>query len=99
MCPRYVTDSSPQALVTAEWAPVSLAEVSQPLLADDRLSFVAVLVDDDGLNSVGVVAALTAAPAEADELVQPIADQLNGGSAMKVTARRWQRGGRSQSDS
>ncbi|MDX6281709.1 MAG: uncharacterized protein QOH03_2780 [Kribbellaceae bacterium] len=94
------TGDSPRSLMTAEWAPVPLID-SPASLAEGlaELSFLAVLVDDAGAASVGLVAALTVVPAEAAELVRPIADRLNGLAAMKVTARRWQRGGRSQSDS
>jgi uncharacterized protein len=88
----------PRALVTGEWAPVEL-ELDGLALDDDRLSFVAVLVEEDGSRSVGVVAAVTVVPAEATGVVRPIADRLTGGAAISVTARRWQRGGRSQSDS
>ncbi|WP_020387335.1 YciI family protein [Kribbella catacumbae] len=86
------TDDAPRTLVTAEWAPV---EAVSPQLADGQLSFLALLVDDDGAKSVGLVAALTALPEEAAGIVSPVADQLNDESAMVITARRWQRGGRS----
>jgi len=85
-------DDGPRTLVTVEWAPV---EAIVPELDDSRLSFLALLVDDDGAKSVGLVAALTALPEEAAGIVSPVADLLNGGSAMLITAQRWQRGGRS----
>ncbi|MEV6412716.1 YciI family protein [Kribbella sp. NPDC051718] len=92
-------DDAPRALVTAEWEPVELAELAPSLLEDDRLSFVALLVEDDGSRSVGIVAAVTGAPVEAADVIRPAADRLTGGAPMSITARRWQRGGRSQSDS
>jgi hypothetical protein len=85
--------------VTAEWEPADLTELAPSLLEDDRLSFVALLVEDDGSQSIGIVAAVAGAPSEAADVIRPAADGLTGGVAMTVTARRWQRGGRSQSDS
>jgi uncharacterized protein YciI len=97
------TEDRARSLVTAEWAPTQLvdtpASIAEGLPGLDDLSFLAVLVDDAATASVGLVAALTVVPAEASDLVRPIADRLNNLAAMKVTARRWQRGGRSQSDS
>ncbi|WP_433021977.1 YciI family protein [Kribbella sp. CA-294648] len=85
-------EDAPRTLVTAEWAPV---EAVSPRFADSELSFLALLVDDDGANSVGLVAALTALPEEAAGVVAPVADLLSGQSAMLITSHRWQRGGRS----
>ncbi|MFI5708197.1 YciI family protein [Kribbella sp. NPDC051620] len=93
------TEDRPRSLVTAEWEPVPLTEVAASLLADDELSFVAILVDDESTTSVGLLAALTTEPAKADDRIHHIAAHLNARSPMTVTARRWQRGGRSQSDS
>lgn len=94
------TEDRPRSLVTAEWAPAPFADSPATLVEGlTELSFLAVLVDDDVAASVGLVAALSVVPAEATELVRPIADRLNSSAAMKITARRWQRGGRSQSDS
>jgi uncharacterized protein YciI len=97
------TEDRPRCLATAEWESTRLAADPSSLAEDlsglDDLSFLAVLVDDDLGASVGLVAALTVVPAEATDLVHPIADQLSGGAGMKLTARRWQRGGRSQGDS
>ncbi|MDX6262295.1 MAG: uncharacterized protein QOH84_3983, partial [Kribbellaceae bacterium] len=97
------TEDRPRSLVTAEWDAAQLVDEPARLAEDvsglDHLSFVAVLVDDDVTEAVGLVAALTVVPGDATELVRPIADQLSGSAAMKLTARRWQRGGRSQSDS
>jgi uncharacterized protein YciI len=93
-------EDRPRCLVTAEWAPARLADNLASLAEGlPGLGFLAVLVDDDVADSVGLVAALTVVPAEAAEVVRPIADRLNGSAALKITARRWQRGGRSQSDS
>jgi uncharacterized protein len=94
------TEDRPRSLVTAEWAAVPFtAGLAKELSGLEELSFLAVLVDDAGTESVGLVAALGVVPAEASEFVRTIADQLNGSAAVKITARRWQRGGRSQSDS
>jgi uncharacterized protein YciI len=86
---------APQALVTGEWDPAAVAGLDEP---DSRLSFLAQLVEDEGGRSIGIVAAVDAPPVEALELVQPVADLWCGGSVV-LTARRWQRGGRSQSAS
>jgi uncharacterized protein YciI len=102
-------DDRPRSLVTAEWAPARRANLAS-LVADptsfaedfsglDGLSFLAVLVDDAGAESVGLVAALTVVPAEASEFVRPTADRLNESADLTLTVRRWQRGGRSQGDS
>ncbi|WP_328322634.1 YciI family protein [Kribbella sp. NBC_00382] len=93
------TEDKPRSLVTAEWEPVELIALAPSFLEDDRLSFVALLVEDDGSRSIGIVAAATSVPSEAADVIRPAADQLTGGAPMSVTARRWQRGGRSQSDS
>ena len=85
-------EDAPRTLVTAEWAPV---EAVSPQFSDSELSFLALLVDDDGAKSIGLVAALTALPEEAPGVVSPVADLLSGQSAMLITAHRWQRGGRS----
>ena len=85
----------PKTLVTGLWSPAAAVDL-QP--ADSRLSFVARLVEDDGSQCVGIVAAVSALPDEALVIVQPVADRWCGEPAV-LTARRWQRGGRSQSDS
>ncbi|MFI8199257.1 YciI family protein [Streptomyces sp. NPDC085942] len=95
----------PYTLVTAQW-PLSPratggavsgdAGRQGPLGAepDDRLVFVAALVDDGGTGTTGVVAAVRALPDEARGLVQPFADRLAGGRPASLTVRRWERGGR-----
>ena len=85
----------PKTLVTGHWSPAAAVDLESP---DSRLSFVARLVEDDGSRSVGIVAAVSALPDEALTIVRPVADQWSGGPAA-LTARRWQRGGRSQSAS
>jgi uncharacterized protein YciI len=85
----------PKTLVTGEWDPAAVADLREP---DGRLSFVARLVDDEGWRSIGIIAAVSALPAEALTIVQRVADKWSGGSVL-LTARRWQRGGRSQSAS
>jgi uncharacterized protein YciI len=82
----------PRTLVTGQWSP---AAPSGEQFADSRLSFLAMLVDDDGSQSTGIVAAVSALPDEALGIVQPVADQLCGEPAVALHAQRWQRGGRS----
>ncbi|MEV8372178.1 YciI family protein [Kribbella sp. NPDC056861] len=88
-------DGVPKTLVTGEWPAAEVGELDG---SDERVSFLAMLVDDEGSRSVGIVAAVDALPDKALTVVQPIADGLRGEPAI-LTARRWQRGGRSQSDS
>ncbi|MEU9337689.1 YciI family protein [Streptomyces sp. NPDC048290] len=83
------------ALVTGVWP-------SQPRdpghlvdeLGDDRIDFLALLVDDEGARTSGVVAAVSALPDTAWAVLRPIADRLAGGGPVPLTARRWQQGGR-----
>lgn len=91
----------PHSLVTGEWPPESrgagFGEVEGRTRedgADDRLSFVAVLVDDDAADTVGIVAAVRALPEEAAELLRPLAAEV-AGAPVTLTSQRWQRGGRS----
>ncbi|MFJ2024207.1 YciI family protein [Streptomyces sp. NPDC087897] len=95
----------PYTLVTAQWSVSAVAPGEaahdaagrRELLGsepDDRLVFVAALVDDEGTGTTGVVAAVRALPDEARGLVQPIADRLAGGRSASLTAQRWERGGR-----
>lgn len=97
LCREPVVDV-PYTLVTAQWSPHARdpGDVEQRLLGAEpgvRLSFVALLVDDDQESTTGMVAAVRALPDEAQSLVQPLADRLAGGST-RLTAQRWQRGGR-----
>jgi uncharacterized protein len=81
------------ALVTGQW-PARPSDL--PLSGvdpDGRLSFVALLVDDDQSRATGIVSVVRALPGEAASIVQPLADQLTGGP-VALTARRWTRGGR-----
>lgn len=87
------------ALVTGQWAakPRSAGDIDLQLPGvhtDSRLSFVAVLVDDDQSHTTGVVSVVRADPDEAAKILQPIADRL-AGEAVPLTAQRWCRGGRS----
>ncbi|MDQ0984610.1 YciI family protein [Streptomyces sp. V2I9] len=95
----------PYTLVTAQWSVSASATGGaasgdagrQRLLGaepDDRLVFVAALVDDEGTGTTGVVAAVRALPDEARGLVRPFAERLAGGQAVTLTAQRWERGGR-----
>ncbi|MER5366614.1 YciI family protein [Streptomyces sp. NPDC002722] len=95
---REPAADAPYTLVTARWAPRPRipGDPEQWLPGaepDGRMSFVAVLVDDDQESTTGVAAAVRALPDEARSLVQPLADRLAGGPT-PLTARRWQRGGR-----
>jgi uncharacterized protein len=81
------------ALVTGLWParpsdlPLSGAD------PDSRVSFVALLVDDDRSHTTGIVSVAAALPGGAACIVQPLADQLAGGP-VALTAQRWARGGR-----
>jgi uncharacterized protein len=93
------TSEGPNALITGQWPaePRNASDTEGPLLGinpDSRLSFVAVLVDDDQSHTTGIVAIVRALPAEALRLIQPFADQL-AGEPVALTAQRWRRGGRS----
>ncbi|WP_405749278.1 YciI family protein [Streptomyces sp. NBC_00012] len=95
---REPAADAPYTLITAQWPPHARTpgDAEQRLLGaepDGRLSFVAVLVDDDHDSTTGVVAAVRSLPDEAQSLVQELADRLAGGPT-PLTAQRWQRGGR-----
>ncbi|MEU6924180.1 YciI family protein [Streptomyces sp. NPDC046631] len=95
---RELAADAPYTLVTAQWPPHARTPGDagqRPLGAepDGRLSFVAVLVDDDQDSTTGMVAAVRSLPDEARSLVQAWADRLAGGPA-PLKAQRWQRGGR-----
>jgi hypothetical protein len=88
-----------KGLITGQWPaePRSASDTEGQLLGinpDSRLSFVAVLVDDDQSHTTGIVAIVRAHPGEALRLIQPFADQL-AGVPVALTAQRWRRGGRS----
>jgi uncharacterized protein YciI len=86
---------APHALATGHWP--ARPRDSGPHLPgadpDGRLSFVALLVDDDQSCATGIVSVVRALPGEAASIVQPLADQLTGGP-VALTAQRWTRGGR-----
>ena len=92
------TSEVPHALVTGRWPgrprdaadPDPRAQGADP---DGRLSFVALLVDDDRSHTTGIVSVLRALPDEAPRILQPFADRLAGGP-VALTAQRWSRGGR-----
>ena len=87
---------APNALITGQW-PARPRDASRYLPVaepDSRLSFVAVLVDDDEFRTTGIVAVADALPGEALGIIQPVADQLTG-EPVVLTAQRWTRGGRS----
>jgi uncharacterized protein YciI len=94
-----LTREVPNALITGQWAP-KLRNASDTDLRplgvdpDSRLSFVAVLVDDDQSHTTGIVSVVEALPGEALGIIQPFADQLTG-EPVALTAQRWCRGGRS----
>lgn len=86
---------TPNALVTGQWSP--RARDNGPLppeVPDDRLRFMAVLVDDDQSHTTGIVAVVEALPGEARSVIQPFADRL-AAESVALTAQRWRRGGRS----
>jgi uncharacterized protein YciI len=84
---------TPNALVTAQWAPREAEQRLPGADPDGRLSFVAVLLDDDRSRTTGIAAVVGAPPAEAAGVVQPYADRLAGGP-VTLTAQRWSHGGR-----
>lgn len=86
----------PIALVTGQWSREPRdADVRLPGVdPDGRLSFVAVLVDDDESHTTGVVAVVRDLPGEALKTIQPFADRLTG-EPVALTAQRWCHGGRS----
>jgi uncharacterized protein YciI len=93
------TPEVPSTLVTGHWPPqLSNAGDTGPRLAgagpDSRVSFLAVLVDDDQSHTTGIVSTVRALPGQALNIVQPLADQF-AGQPVALTAQRWQRGGRS----
>ena len=86
-------------LITGQWPPEprNASDTDLQLLGvnpDSRLSFVAVLVDDNQSHTTGIVSIVRALPGEALRIIQPFADQLTGEPAA-LTAQRWRRGGRS----
>lgn len=96
---RSLTSEVPHALVAGRWPPEprSASDIDRRLLGispDSRLSFVAVLVDDHQSHTTGIVSIVTALPAEAPRIIQPLVDQLTG-EPVALAAQRWQRGGRS----
>jgi uncharacterized protein len=81
----------PNALITGHW-PARPRDADSHLPGanpDRRLSFVALLVDDDQACTTGIVAVVAALPGEALRIVQPLA-----GKSVALTAQRWTRGGR-----
>jgi uncharacterized protein len=93
------TSGAPHALITGGWSPEprNASGTGRPPLGvgtDSRVSFVAVLVDDDQSCTTGIVSIVRALPAEALRITQAFAGQLTGGPPA-LTAQRWRRGGRS----
>ena len=89
---------APHSLVTGAWPPRPRSEGgSDPLPSDTgpggRLLFAALLVDDGGTHTTGMIAAVRALPDEAVEVVRPFADRLADAPAA-LAAQRWSRGGR-----
>ncbi|MFD3688828.1 YciI family protein [Nocardiopsis sp. NPDC058631] len=89
---------APHTLITGEWAPrPHSGGGSDPLPPatgpGGRLLFAALLVDDGGSHTNGMIAAVRALPDEAVEIVRPFADRL-AGAAVALAAQRWCRGGR-----
>jgi uncharacterized protein YciI len=86
---------APSTLITGHW-PARPHNASPRLPEADpdvRLAFVALLIDDDQSCTTGIVSVAEALPIEAASIVQPLADQLGGGT-VALTAQRWTRGGR-----
>jgi uncharacterized protein len=94
-----VTSGVPNALITGQWPPVlrNARDAELQLLGvnpDSRISFAAVLVDDNQSHTTGIVSIVRALPSDAMRIIQPYADQL-AGERVALTAHRWRRGGRS----
>jgi len=83
----------PDALITGGWPPVPRRQ-QLGVKTDSRVSFVAVLVDDEQSRTTGIVSVVRARPREARSIIEPFADQL-AGEPVALTAQRWRRGGRS----
>ncbi len=81
----------PDALVTGQWSPQPRHDRGPG--PDNRLRFVALLVDDGQARTTGIVAVVGALPGEAAGIVQPFADRF-AGEPVALTAQRWARGGR-----
>ena len=60
---------------------------------DDRLKFVAALVDDSQSQTIGVISIITAFPSETLRIIRPFAEQLVS-EPVTFNAQRWERGGR-----
>ncbi|WP_433696690.1 YciI family protein [Nocardiopsis sp. CA-288880] len=91
-------EEAPHTLVTGAWAPRPRSGGESDLLPSDTgpggsLHFTALLVDDDGTATTGMIAVVRALPDEAVEVVRPFADRLADGPAA-LSAQRWCRGGR-----
>jgi len=96
---RSLTPDEPNALVAGAWParPRDASDIEGRTLADNtdsRVSFVAVLVDDDQSHTTGIVAVVRGIPGDALGIIQPVVDQL-AGEGVALTAQRWSRGGRS----
>src|SRR5262249_11121958 len=94
-----LASGAPHMLITGGWPPEprNASGTGRPPLGvdtDGRVSFVAVLVDDDRSCTTGIVSVVRALPAEALRITQAFAGQLTGGP-LALTAQRWRRGGRS----
>jgi uncharacterized protein len=88
--------STPAVSTSSTWTTVPVRSGSRPsdlplsdVDPDRRLTFVALLVDDDQACTTGIVAVAAAFPGEALGIVRPLA-----GGAVALTAQRWTRGGR-----
>jgi uncharacterized protein YciI len=83
------------ALVTGQWSARPGHGIGPGLRPrpDRRVSFVAVLMDDEQARTTGIVVVARAFPEEAAGIVQPVADRLCG-EPVALTTQRWERGGR-----
>ena len=76
-----LTSGVPNALIIGRWPPEPhrAKDTDYQLLginSDSRLSFVAILVDDDQSHTTGIVSIVRARVDEAPRIIQPYADQL-----------------------
>jgi uncharacterized protein YciI len=91
-------EEAPHTLVTGAWPPRPRSGGESDLLPSDAgpggsLHFTALLVDDDGTATTGMIAVVRALPDEAVKVVRPFADRLADAPAA-LSAQRWCRGGR-----
>jgi hypothetical protein len=92
-----LTSAPPNALITGQWRPEprNASNTERQLVGvkpDSRLSFVAVLVDDDQSHTTGFVSIVRASQARRSD---SFSRSWTSSQNPCLTAQRWRRGGRS----